>query len=68
MHRPVPGAPQRGDVAAAGLCLLLRPAPRAGALGRHRGQPAGLPGEAAQPGEQHQEPGPGPHRPAGGPR
>ena len=68
MHWPVPGAAERGDVAGAGLRLVLRPAPGAGQLGQHGGQPQGLPGEAPQPGEQHQEQGPDPHRPAGGPR
>jgi len=68
MHRAVSGSARSGRVAAAGLCLVLRKAPRTGFISQHRGQSESLPGEALQFDEQLQEQGPGPHRPVGGTR
>ena len=68
MHWALSGSAGSGGVAAAGLCLVLREAERAGSVSQHRGQPESLPGEASHSDEQHQEQSPGTHRSAGGTR
>ena len=68
MHWAVSGSAGSGRVAAAGLCLVLREAERAGTISQHGGQSESLPGEASQSDEQQQEQSPGPHRSAGGTR
>lgn len=68
VHRAVPGPAGCGSVAPDWLRLVLREAQGAGAVGQHRSQPEGLPGEAKGFGEQPEEQGPSPYRSPGGPR